>query len=60
MPVTKETQKEFNEFLIAKKSVVEILSKFTNTQNSFIDEDGTNGFNEMLEELAILVTTFKD
>jgi len=60
MPVTKNTQNEMQEFLEAKTNVEEIVQKFAHTQNSFINEDGTNGYDEMLEQLAILVTVFQN
>lgn len=60
MPVTRNTHKEQREFLGAKEKVEEIVLRFAHTQNSFINEDGTNGYDEMLEQLAILVCIFNE
>ena len=35
-----------------KKEIKQIVLKYAKTQNSFIDEDGHNGFNIMIAELA--------
>jgi len=59
MSVNKNTHKEQLEFLSAKEKVEEIVLRFAHTQNSFVNEDGSNGYDEMLEQLAILVTTLK-
>lgn len=38
-----------------KEQIEDILLKYAKTQNSFIREDGSNGWNDLIQELETLV-----
>lgn len=48
-------EEEFAQQVRIEKDIEKILLKYARTQNSFIRDDGSNGWNEMIEELTIYV-----